>query len=133
MGRVDAQSVRAGELAWSVSDQGEDSSALKIIKVAESIEISCDGIIVDDQLPSMSFDDGINHEDRTASVIFHASSIIALLGRIPVRGDKIKQLSNGITTTWIVTSCRSDVDGAVVAQAKEDVIISVAGKNMGKT
>lgn len=131
MGRADAQSVRAGELSWAVSDQGEDSSALKIIKVSEIVEIACDGILVDDQLPSMSFDDVINHEERTANIVFHATSIIALLGRIPIRGDKVKQLSNGITTTWVVTSCRSDVDGAVTAQVKEDVIVSVAGKNMG--
>jgi hypothetical protein len=81
----------------------------------------------------MSFDDVINHEERTANIVFHATSIIATLGRIPVRGDKVKQFSNGITTQWVVTSCRSDVDGAATAQVKEDTIVSLAGKNMGKT
>jgi len=133
MGRSDAQSARASELSWVVSDQGEDSSALKIIKVATTLQIDCDGILVDDQLPNISFDDGINHEERTANVIFHAASIIALLGRIPTRGDKLIQLSNGITTNWVVESCRSDVDGGVTARVKEDTVVSLAGKNMGKT
>jgi len=84
-------------------------------------------------LPNISFDDGINHEERTANVIFYAASIIALLGRIPTRGDKLIQSSNGITTNWVVESCRSDVDGGVTARVKEDTVVSLAGKNMGKT
>ena len=127
MGRTEAQAVRASELAWEVSDKGEMSAALKLIKVATTMEIDCEGIVSDDQLPNMVFDNGITREERTASIIFHAASIISILGRIPMRGDKILQNANGITTSWIVESCRADGDGGVTARVKEDKILALSG------
>lgn len=107
---------------------GEFSDTVTIKKIDTGVDVSVDGVVADDLLPTVEFDEnGISHEVRTASIIFQSDNVILLMGRIPKRGDKITQTISGVTTRWIVDSCRPDSGGAVTARAKEDKMLSLSG------